>query len=97
MRIRAAASKCAYPLEALLLAALSAVTRGADDRVSVVKWAQLELEWLRRFLPFDNGIASQPNTAPLHRTLAPPYRPVTVDGHGAAIMRALAHGYGLDP
>lgn len=49
---------CAHPLNELLLVALSAITSGADDWVSVVKWARLKLEWLRRFLPFDNGIAS---------------------------------------
>jgi predicted transposase YbfD/YdcC len=50
--------KCTYPLQELLLVALSAVTSGADDWVSVADWAQLKLQWLRRFLPFDNGIAS---------------------------------------
>jgi predicted transposase YbfD/YdcC len=50
--------KCTYPLQELLLVALSAVTSGADDWVSVADWAQLKLLWLRRFLPFDNGIAS---------------------------------------
>jgi hypothetical protein len=50
--------QCTYPLQELLLVALSAVTSGADDWVSVVEWAQLKLLWLRRFLPFDNGIAS---------------------------------------
>jgi predicted transposase YbfD/YdcC len=50
--------KCPYPLQELLLVALSAVTSGADDWVGVVEWAQLKLPWLRRFLPFDNGIAS---------------------------------------
>jgi predicted transposase YbfD/YdcC len=49
---------CPYPLDELLLVALSAVTSGADDWVSVVRWAHLKLDWLRRFLPFDNGIAS---------------------------------------
>jgi len=49
---------CAYPLEELLFVALSAITSGADDWVSVVRWARLKLEWLRRFLPFDNGVAS---------------------------------------
>ena len=36
--------KCTYPLQALLLVALSAVTSGADDWVSVVEWAQLKLD-----------------------------------------------------
>ena len=50
--------RCPYPLQELLLSALSAVTSGADDWVDVVEWAQLKLDWLRQFLPFDNGIAS---------------------------------------
>lgn len=50
--------KCPYPLQELVLVALSGVTSGADDRVSVVQWGQLELQWLRRFLPFDDGVAS---------------------------------------
>ena len=49
---------CAYPLDELLLVALSAITSGAEDWVNIVEWAQLKLDWLRRFLPFSNGIAS---------------------------------------
>ena len=49
---------CPHPLNELLLVALGGVTSGADDWVSVVKWARLKVDWLRRFLPFDNGIAS---------------------------------------
>ena len=49
---------CPQPLNELLLVALGGVTSGADDWVSVVKWARLKVDWLRRFLPFDNGIAS---------------------------------------
>ena len=49
---------CAYPLDELLLVALSAITSGAEDWVNVVEWAQLKLDWLRRWLPFENGIAS---------------------------------------
>jgi predicted transposase YbfD/YdcC len=50
--------KCLYPLEELLLVALCAITSGADGWVSVAEWGNLKLEWLRRFLPFTNGIAS---------------------------------------
>jgi predicted transposase YbfD/YdcC len=49
---------CAHPLDELLLVALCAITSGADSWVSVVKWAVLKVDWLRRFLPFANGIAS---------------------------------------
>ena len=49
---------CPHPLNELLLVASGGVTSGADDWVSVVKWARLKVDWLRRFLPIDNGIAS---------------------------------------
>jgi predicted transposase YbfD/YdcC len=49
---------CAHRLDELLLAALCAITSGADSWVSVVDWAEMKLDWLRRFLPFANGIAS---------------------------------------
>ena len=51
-------SRCQHPLDELLFVALSAIISGADDWVSVVKWARIKLEWLRRYLPFENGIAS---------------------------------------
>ncbi len=50
--------ECPHRLDELLLAALCAITSGADSWISVAGWARLKLEWLRRFLPFANGIAS---------------------------------------
>ena len=50
--------ECAHRLDELLLVALCAITSGADSWISVAGWARLKLEWLRRFLPFANGIAS---------------------------------------
>lgn len=49
---------CAYPLDELLFAALCGVSSGADSWVSVTDWAELQLDWLRRHLPFANGVAS---------------------------------------
>lgn len=49
---------CAHRLDELLLAALCAITSGADSWTTVVGWSRLKLDWLRRFLPFANGIAS---------------------------------------
>lgn len=49
---------CAHRLDELLLAALCAITSGAESWISVVNWAELKLDWLRRFLPFAKGIAS---------------------------------------
>lgn len=49
---------CRYPLQELLLAALCAISASADNWVEVAVWGREKLDWLRRFLPFENGIAS---------------------------------------
>jgi predicted transposase YbfD/YdcC len=49
---------CDYPLQELLLTAVCAISASADDWVEVVAWGREKLDWLRRFLPFRNGIAS---------------------------------------
>lgn len=49
---------CAHQLDELLLVALCAITSGADSWVTVVDWGRMKLDWLRRWLPFANGIAS---------------------------------------
>ncbi|HET9641768.1 MAG TPA: ISAs1 family transposase [Burkholderiaceae bacterium] len=51
-------ASCNYPLQELLLTALCAISSGADDWVDVALWGREKLEWLRRFLAFENGIAS---------------------------------------
>ncbi len=47
-----------FPLQELLLTALCAVAAGAEDWVDVSEWGVFKLEWLRRFLPFERGVAS---------------------------------------
>jgi predicted transposase YbfD/YdcC len=42
----------------MLLVALCAISSDADDWVHVAIWGDLKLDWLRRYLPFANGIAS---------------------------------------
>lgn len=49
---------CPYPLEDLLFIALCGVTSGADNWVDVVQWAESKQDWLRKYLPLPNGIAS---------------------------------------
>jgi predicted transposase YbfD/YdcC len=49
---------CPHRLDELLLVALCAVTSGADSWVTVVEWGAMKLDWLRRWLPFANGVAS---------------------------------------
>ena len=49
---------CPHQLDELLLVALCAITSGAESWVTVVEWGCMKLDWLRRWLPFANGIAS---------------------------------------
>jgi predicted transposase YbfD/YdcC len=55
---RKQAGRYQYPLEELLLTALCAVAAGAEDWVDVTEWGHFKLDWLRRFRPFERGIAS---------------------------------------
>ncbi|WP_265216251.1 transposase family protein [Herbaspirillum lusitanum] len=45
-------------LTEILVVALCAILCDADSWVAVALWRQEKLEWLRRFLPLPNGIAS---------------------------------------
>lgn len=54
--------KVLYPLNEILLVILCATLSGADDFVEMEHWAKTKIEFLRRFLPFANGI-------PAHDTL----------------------------
>jgi predicted transposase YbfD/YdcC len=42
----------------LLLTAIGAILSGADNWVAVSVWGRAKLDWLRQFLPFENGMAS---------------------------------------
>ena len=47
--------KVLYPLEEILLLVLCSVISGADGWTSIALHGQKKLEFLRRFLPFENG------------------------------------------
>ena len=47
--------KVIYPLDEILLSVLCAVIPGVDGWTSVTLYDQKKLEFLRRFLPFENG------------------------------------------
>lgn len=49
---------CPYPLDELLFTALCGVSAGAESWTGVSDWADAQLDWLKRHLPFANGIAS---------------------------------------
>lgn len=50
--------KILYPLSEILLVVLCGVMAGADDFVEIERWAKRKLGFLRRLLPFHDGICS---------------------------------------
>ncbi len=51
-------NKSLYPLEEILLLVLCAVLSGADDWVAIALYGEKKLDFLRRFLPYENGTPS---------------------------------------
>jgi predicted transposase YbfD/YdcC len=50
--------KVVYPLPEILLLVLCGTLAGAEDFVEVARWGRRKLDFLRRLLPFERGIAS---------------------------------------
>lgn len=51
-------TKVVYPLPEILLLVLCGVMAGADDFSEITRWGKLHLAFLRRFLPYREGIPS---------------------------------------
>lgn len=47
-----------YKLEEMVLVTICAVICGAENWVDVVNWGEEKIEWLRKYMPLKNGIAS---------------------------------------
>lgn len=58
-----------YPLEEILLVALVGTLCRMEDWDEIVYFAEEQLEWLNRFLPFENGIASAKTFRTVFRAL----------------------------
>ena len=50
--------KVVYPLPEILLVVLCATLGGAEDFVEVARWGARKLDFLRRLLPYERGVAS---------------------------------------
>jgi len=50
--------KVVYPLPEVVLLVLCATIAGADGFVEINHWAEIHIDFLRRFLPYKDGIAS---------------------------------------
>lgn len=60
-----------YPLDEILLTTLVGVVCGADDWEGIEEVAVGALEWLRAFLPFENGVATAQTLRKVFRLLDP--------------------------
>lgn len=60
-----------YPLDEILLTTLIGVVCGADDWEEIEEVATGALDWLRAFLPFENGIATAQTLRKVFRLLDP--------------------------
>ena len=64
-------AKTLYPLDEVLLVSLCAVICGADSWVEVSTFGKMKLEFLRRFLPFKDGVASHDTFGDVFAALDP--------------------------
>lgn len=58
-----------YPLEEIILLIISATLSGCDGWKSIRDFGLLKLDWLRKFLPFENGIPVDDTLARVMRKL----------------------------
>jgi predicted transposase YbfD/YdcC len=63
--------KVVYPLPEILLLVLCATIVGADDFVEVQHWGEIHIDFLRRFLPYKDGIPSHDALNDLMNALNP--------------------------
>ena len=64
--------KVVYPLPEILLVVLCATLGGAEDFVEVARWGQRKLDFLRRLLPYERGIASHDTLTDVMNALPAP-------------------------
>jgi predicted transposase YbfD/YdcC len=65
------AAKTLYPLNEVLMVSLCAAICGADSWVEVARFGKLKLDFLRRFLPFKDGVPSHDTFGDVFSALAP--------------------------
>lgn len=61
--------KVSYPLPEILLLCLCAILSGADSWVEIAEWGKAQLDYLRQFLPFEQGLPSHDTLGDLFRRL----------------------------
>jgi len=60
-----------YPLEEILLLMISAALSGCTGWKAIKDFGELKLEWLRKYLPYENGIPADDTLARVIRRLCP--------------------------
>ena len=82
------AGKVTYPLEEIILIALCAGICGADSFVEFEEFGKSKINFLRRFLPFENGIPSHDTFGAIFSNIDPKhYREQSALGHGYSLQR----------
>ncbi|ANB75165.1 ISAs1 family transposase [Paraburkholderia phytofirmans] len=74
----------AHDLTEMLVVAPCAVLSGTDSWVAIQTWTEAKLEWLRRYLPLVNGIAS-------HDTFGRVFAALDAQQFEACFIRWTAH------
>jgi hypothetical protein len=64
--------KVLYPLPEILLLVLCGTLAGAEDFVEIARWGRRKLDFLRRLLPFERGIASHDTITDVMNALPAP-------------------------
>ncbi|CAE6772844.1 ISAs1 family transposase [Paraburkholderia aspalathi] len=73
-----------HDLTEILVVALCAILSGTDSWVEIQTWAEAKLDWLRRYLPLVNGIAS-------HDTFGSIFAALDAQQFEACFVRWTAH------
>ena len=53
------AGKVSYPLAEMTLTCVAGVVADCDEYKNIFEFSRDQLEWLRQFLPFEHGVASE--------------------------------------
>src|SRR4029453_14779786 len=80
--------KVVYPLPEIMLLVLCATLAGAEDFVEVRLWGVKNLDFLRRFLPFNDGLPSHDTLNDVINALAPALFKLSFGGWGEGLPDA---------
>jgi len=78
--------RCAYPLGEIIVIAICAVIAGADSWTEIETFGKSKEQWLKQFLPLENGI-------PSHDTFGDVFRMIDADEFQRSFMRWIERSF----